>query len=134
MMAYNPDIVVGAWAGNTGPNGAGHPISAFGVNVGSTILREFINSLPGSMKDWYSRPAGIVDGHGCPGQSAHEIFLDGTQNGVDCSGAQTTPTPTTPSPQPSAPPAPSPVAPSPQPSTGPKFSPQPSPSPVPTPA
>jgi membrane peptidoglycan carboxypeptidase len=124
MMAYNPDIVVGAWGGNTQANGAGTAISAFGVNVGSTMLREFINGLPSNMHDWYSRPSGIVDGKGCPGQSdQHEIFLDGTQNGVDCSGATPTPTPTNP---PS--PSPSPVVPSPLPSV---IQPKPSPTPPP---
>jgi membrane peptidoglycan carboxypeptidase len=129
MMAYNPNIVVGAWGGNTGPNGAGKPVSAFGVNVGSTILREFINSLPPNYRDWYQRPPGIVDGKGCPGQpdASHEIFLEGTK--PDCTGSQPSPTPVTPSPQlPSPPPVPSPL-PSPLPSVVPKPSPTPSPAP-----
>jgi len=82
MMAYNPDIVVGAWAGNTGPNGAGKPISAFGTNVGSSVLREFINGLPANMRDWYQRPPGITQG------KSGEIYLAGTENmpGNDCAG------------------------------------------------
>jgi penicillin-binding protein 1A len=82
MMAYNPDVVVGAWAGNTGANGAGKPISAFGTNVGSTMLREFINGLPSSMTGWYQRPAGITQG------KSGEIYLAGTENlpGNDCAG------------------------------------------------
>jgi membrane peptidoglycan carboxypeptidase len=82
MMAYNADIVVGAWAGNTGPNGAGKAISAFGTNVGSSVLREFINGLPTSMRDWYQRPAGIAQG------KSGEIYLAGTENmpGNDCAG------------------------------------------------
>src|SRR5262249_19205790 len=39
IMAYNPDIVVGVWVGNTGPNGKGGLIRAFGENVGLTIMR-----------------------------------------------------------------------------------------------
>jgi membrane peptidoglycan carboxypeptidase len=129
MMAYNPNIVVGAWGGNTGANGAGKPVRAFGVNVGSTVLREFINSLPSNFREWYQRPSGIVDGKGCPGQpdASHEIFLEGTK--ADCTGSKPTPTPTTPSPQtPSPPPVPSPL-PSPIPSVKPPPSPPPSPSP-----
>jgi hypothetical protein len=82
MMAYNPDIVVGAWAGNTGPNGGGKPISAFGVNVGSSILREFINGLPASFHDWYATPPGISKG------KSGEIYLAGTEGlqGNDCAG------------------------------------------------
>jgi membrane peptidoglycan carboxypeptidase len=82
MMAYNPDIVVGAWAGNTGPNGAGKPVSAFGVNVGSTVLREFINGLSASFHDWYAAPPGISKG------KSGEIYLAGTEGlaGNDCAG------------------------------------------------
>ena len=82
MMAYNPDIVVGAWAGNTGPNGAGKPISAFGTHVGSTMLRSFINGLPANMGGWYQRPAGITQG------KSGEIYLAGTEGlqGNDCAG------------------------------------------------
>ena len=59
MMAYNPDIVVGAWGGNTGPNGAGKPVRAFGTNVGSTILREFVNSLPGNFRSEHAFVNGV---------------------------------------------------------------------------
>ena len=77
MMAYNPDIVVGAWAGNTGPSGKGQPTTAFGVNVGSTISAHFINGLPHDLSHWYSRPSGLV-------QRGGELFLPGTQ-GNPCS-------------------------------------------------
>ena len=131
MMAYNPDIVVGAWGGNTGPNGAGKPVRAFGTNVGSTILREFVNSLPGNFRDWYSRPSGLVDGKGCPGQpdASHELFLEGTK--PDCTGSQPSPTPTTPSPS-ALPPSvkPSPLPSVPPPPSPPPASPKPSPSPT----
>jgi penicillin-binding protein 2D len=123
MMAYNSDIVVGAWAGNTAPNtengGAGKDISAFGTEVGQYILGPFINGLPGSMSNWYKRPDGIATGNGCPGDSGtgsaggSEIFLAGTQNGLNCPPPSPTPTPSaaptaTPTPQPSTMPSPSP--------------------------
>jgi len=78
MMAYSPDIVVGAWAGNTGPDGKGGPTSAYGVNVGQTISARFINGLPRSLSHWYARPAGLVQGSG------GELFLPGTQS-TSCS-------------------------------------------------
>jgi penicillin-binding protein 1A len=152
MMAYNPDIVVGAWAGNTSPNtvnnGAGYcpasqprcaspgAISAFGTETGTVILGPFINGLPSSMSDWYKRPDGIANGPGCSGSSGGaEIYLNGTQNGVNCPTPSPTPTPTaTPTPSPSRTPTPtirptivaSPT-PSPSPSRRPLVSPSPSP-------
>jgi penicillin-binding protein 1A len=74
MMAYSPDIVVGAWAGNTGADGKGAPTAAFGTDVGKTIEARFINGLPGDYSHWYSQPAGLVRAHG------GELFLPGTQN------------------------------------------------------
>jgi len=79
MMAYSPDIVVGAWAGSTGPDGKGAPTSAFGVNVGQTISARFINGLPRSLGHWYTRPGGLVQG------PAGELFLPGTQS-ASCAG------------------------------------------------
>jgi membrane peptidoglycan carboxypeptidase len=107
MMAYNPDIVVGAWGGNTEAGGGGKQISVFGTEVGQTTLAEFINSLPNNMRHWYSRPDGIVDGHGCKGtdDSSHEIFLTGTEDQSGCPSPSPTPSP---SPSPSA--SPTPVA------------------------
>ena len=150
MMAYNPDIVVGAWAGNTSPNNvnggdgycpASQPrcaspgaISAFGTETGTVILGPFINGLPSSMGDWYKRPDGIVNGSGCSG-SGGEIYLAGTQSGVNCPTPTPTPTPTaTPSPTPSETPTPTirPTAtPTPTPSPSPSRRPQASPSPTP---
>jgi membrane peptidoglycan carboxypeptidase len=129
MMAYNPDIVVGAWGGNTAANGGGQSIRAFGVNVGSTVLAEFINGLPNSYRAWYSQPDGLVSGPGCPGMddAKHELFLPGTK--PNCSGGP----PSTPSPaaSPTAAPSPSPVIiPSSLPSPSPIL---PPPSPVPSP-
>ena len=82
MMAYSPDVVVGAWAGNTGANGAGKPVAAFGVNVGSTISAEFINGLPPSFNHWYARPDGLTQTRG------GELLLAGTESlASTCSGA-----------------------------------------------
>ncbi len=105
MMAYSPDIVVGAWAGNTVAGGGGKSISTFGTEVGQTTLAEFINGLPQDYRSWYRRPDGLVDGRGSPGMddAAHELFLPGTES-LRCS---TTPSPSpTPSPTPSATPTP----------------------------
>jgi membrane peptidoglycan carboxypeptidase len=116
MMAYNPDIVVGAWAGNTSPNtvngGDGYcpaaqphcaspgAVSAFGTETGEFILAPFINGLPSSMSDWFKRPDGIVNGTGC-GSGGNEIYLAGTQGGVNCPTPPPTPVPTaTPTPTP----------------------------------
>lgn len=128
MMAYNPNIVVGAWGGNTVANGGGGNISAFGVNVGQTVLAEFINGLPRSYGGWYSQPDGLTTGPGCPGMddAKHELFLPGTK--PDCTGGpqpspSPEPSPSAAAPPPSAPPipppptvpiAPPPASPSPQ--------------------
>jgi len=77
MMAYNKDIVVGTWAGNTGQNGAGRAISAFGVNTGQTMLANFINGLPADWSHWYQKPADLVSKNG-------ELFLAGTQDSAAC--------------------------------------------------
>ncbi|TMC73466.1 MAG: hypothetical protein E6J18_02195 [Chloroflexi bacterium] len=123
IMAYNPDIVVGVWVGNTAPNGRGGLIQAFGESVGSTIMARFVNALPGNMRDWYKQPPGIV--HGC-GAQAGEIFLSGTQG---CTPGTPTATPSaSPTASPSETPSASPVA-----SPSPPPSPQPSPVPTPSP-
>jgi membrane peptidoglycan carboxypeptidase len=116
MMAYNPKIVIGSWAGNTGPNG--HAMRAFGTNVGSTITAQFINSLPDTYRGWYpGSPDGLVRGGGCSNQS-NELYLQGTESGLSCPTPTPTPTPSfTPTPAPSQTIAPTPsqpvVAPSP---------------------
>src|SRR5438445_9047696 len=120
IMAYNPDIVVGVWIGNTAPNGGGGLIRAYGENVGLTIMKRFVNSLPPSMHSWYQRPAGVVQG--CGGD-ASDPFLQGA-----CTAT----------PQPSASPSPSPsalpsVLPSRLPSIHPSASTSPSPSSSPSP-
>jgi len=126
IMAYNPDVVAGVWVGNTGPNGKGGLIRAYGENVGLTIMRRFVNALPSSMRDWYSRPSGVTTG--CGGDN-RDPFLPGSQ----C----------TPSAKPSASPSPSPsasaspsgtpsIVPTPLPSPSPPPSPSPSPKPAPS--
>ena len=60
IMAYNPNIVIGTWVGNTAPNGGGGYITAFGESVGSTLMAYFVNGLPGSMRSWYQQPSGIA--------------------------------------------------------------------------
>jgi len=118
ILAYNPDVVVGVWVGNTGPNGKGGLIRAYGENVGLTTMRIFINALPGNMRDWYGQPSGVKIG--C-GTDSRDPFL---------AGACTSPTPSSsPSPSPSASPSGSPSA---SPSPSPKPSPSPSPKPSPT--
>jgi len=79
MLAYSPDIVVGAWAGNTGQNGRGQPTSAFGTDVGSTISAEFLNALPAGYSRWYSQPSGLVK------TRSGELALPGTES--LCGGA-----------------------------------------------
>jgi penicillin-binding protein 1A len=124
IMAYNPDIVVGVWVGNTAPDGGGGLIHAFGESVGSTIMARFVNALPPSMQDWYKQPPGIV--HGC-GAQAQEIFLSGTQG---CTPGSPTASPTA---SPSSLPTASPSE-APSPSAAPIPSPSPAPSPEPTPS
>ena len=119
VMAYNPDIVIGTWVGNTAPNGGGGHILAFGESVGSSLLRYFVNGLPSKMRDWYSQPNGLV--HACGGS---ELFLVGTEN--MCASPTPSPSPSgSPSSRPSITPLPSPT---------PIPSPSPLPSPQPTPA
>jgi membrane peptidoglycan carboxypeptidase len=121
IMAYNPDIAIGVWVGNTGPNGKGGLIRAYGENVGLTIMKRFVNALPSNMRDWYSRPAGVKIG--CGGDS-QDPFLPGA-----CTASPK------PSSSPSASPSSSPSAsPSSSPSTAPPASPSPSSAPSPPPA
>src|SRR5581483_8143546 len=133
VMAYNPDIAIGTWVGNTGANGKGGFINAFGESVGSSLLSYFVNGLPGNMRDWYTQPSWIVKG--CGGD---EIFLQGTQN--QCNQASPSPSgsPTaSPSASPSAGASPSPSASpsqSPPPASPPPASPPPPPPPSPQPS
>jgi penicillin-binding protein 1A len=141
IMAYNPNIVVGVWVGNTAPNGGGGLIRAFGESVGQTVMRRFVNALPPSMRDWYSMPSGVV--RGC-GSDSQDPFLPGactspTPSTAPCASASPSPSPSpspAASPCPGATPSPS-VLPSVLPSVSPSVLPSPSPpppSPSPSPA
>ena len=121
IMAYNPDIVIGVWVGNTAPNGGGGLIRAYGENVGLTIMKRFVNALPSGMHNWYAKPAGVVQG--CGGDS-QDPFLQGA-----CTAS---PSPSSsPSPSPSGSPS---VLPSILPSILPSASPSASPSAQPSPS
>ncbi len=110
MMAYAPNIVVGAWVGHTGP-GNQNMNGVFGTDVGRTVLRDFINNgLPqaGIPAAGFQRPPGLVEGPACRSASSSpdttassvELYLPGTESA--CPRATPTPTPTpTPSPSPS---------------------------------
>jgi membrane peptidoglycan carboxypeptidase len=121
IMAYNPEIVVGVWVGNTAPNGGGGRITAYGERVGQTVMKRFVNGLPNNMRGWYSRPSGVAQGCGSDRQ---DPFLQGT-----C--ASPTPTSPSPSPSPSASPSPSTL---PSPSILPSILPSPIASPSPSPS
>jgi membrane peptidoglycan carboxypeptidase len=128
IMAYNPEIVIGVWIGNTAPNGGGGRIKAYGENVGRSTMKRFVNALPQKMGGWYTRPSGLQSCGGDPSPALP--------------GGCPTPTPSpSPSPSPSASALPTPsilpsilpspfASPSPPP---PSPSPQPSPSPAPAP-
>ena len=138
ILAYNPNIVVGVWVGNTAPNGGGGLITAYGEQVGKTTMKRFINALPGNMRDWYSQPPGVTKG--CNGANTQYIFLAGGCNATPSPVASASPTAspsaspsTSPSasasPVPSPSPSPSPTLPaSPSPASPPPASPAPSPS------
>ena len=127
IMAYNPDIVVGVWVGNTAPNGGGGLIRAYGENVGLTTMKRFVNALPSNMRDWYSQPSGIV--RGC-GSDTQDPFLAGV-----CTASPKPSSSASPTAAPSASPTASPsTAAVPSPSPSPVPSPSPAPSPVPSPS
>src|SRR5437868_2415659 len=116
MMAYSPNLVIGAWVGHTGP-GDQNMHGVFGTMVGSSVLRDFINnglSQANFKVESFQRPSGLVDGPPCQNNanvspstspsasptrganvgSEKEIYLPGTE----CA-AVATPTPS-PSPTP----------------------------------
>jgi len=126
IMAYNPDIVIGVWVGNTAPNGGGGLIRAYGENVGLTIMKRFVNGLPTNMRNWYSRPAGVLQG--CSGDS-QDPFLQGA-----CTPTPSPSSSPSPSPSPSALPSALPsVLPSILPTASAQASPSPSAQPTPSP-
>jgi membrane peptidoglycan carboxypeptidase len=67
MMAYSPNLVIGAWVGHTGP-GNQNMNGVFGTMVGSSVLRDFINnglSQANFKVESFQRPGGLVDGPPC---------------------------------------------------------------------
>lgn len=147
MMAYSPNLVIGAWVGHTGP-GNQDMNGVYGSMVGSSVLKDFINnglSQAHFTVEPFKRPDGLLDGPPCastataspsasPSASASasssssekELYLPGTE----CKPAPT-PSPT-PSPSPSdlLSPLPS-IVPS---GITPSPSPSPTPAPTPTPS
>src|SRR3989440_1497699 len=119
MMAYAPNLVVGAWVGHTASNSDMNGV--YGSMVGSSTLRDFINNGLATAHfsvETFQRPSGLVDGRPCadnsnvsssPSTSASpsgsaknvgsekEIFLPGTE----CKPAPTPSPSPTPSPLPS---------------------------------
>ena len=153
MMAYTPNLVIGAWVGHTGP-GNQDMNGVYGSMVGSSVLKDFINN--GLTQAHFSvetakRPDGLIDGPPCgnnanvspssspsPSASASsagsskELYLPGTE----CKAAPTpSPTPT-PSPSDLLSPLPS-IVPSgitPSPSASPSATTAPTPTPTPAPS
>src|SRR5438270_4112001 len=67
MMAYSPNLVIGAWVGHTGP-GNQNMNGVFGTMVGSSVLKDFINNglTQANFKvESFQRPSGLVDGQPC---------------------------------------------------------------------
>ena len=67
MMAYSPNLVLGAWVGHTGP-GDQNMHGVYGTMVGSSVLRDFINnglSQANFKVEGFQRPSGLVDGSPC---------------------------------------------------------------------
>src|SRR5256886_8052733 len=121
MMAYAPNLVIGAWVGHTGP-GNSNMNGVYGTMVGSSVLRDFINNGLGQAHfsvETFKRPDGLIDGPPCassvstspsasPSASASasagsrssekELYLPGTE----CKPAPTPPPRATPLPPPLA--------------------------------
>jgi membrane peptidoglycan carboxypeptidase len=157
MMAYSPNLVIGAWVGHTGP-GNQDMNGVFGSMVGSSVLKDFINnglSQAHFTVETFKRPDGLVDGPPCANNanvspsaspsptaggsstgSSKELYLPGTE----CKAAPTPSATATPSPSPSPLDSvvpsivPSGITPSPSASASASAAPTPTPSPAATPA
>jgi membrane peptidoglycan carboxypeptidase len=150
MMAYSPNLVIGAWVGHTGP-GNQNMNGVFGTMVGSSVLKDFINNGLSQAKfkvESFQRPSGLIDGPPCQNNanvspstspsgsptsgsskvgSEKELYLPGTE----CAAPAATPSPSaSPSPSPSLLPSvvPSGVLGSPSPSPSASTTPTPTPS------
>jgi len=142
MMAYAPNIVVGAWVGHTGP-GDSNMNGVYGTMVGSSVLRDFINnglSQAGIPVMNFQRPSGLVDGNPCQpaeGQAASvdpsevELYLPGTETQCPKPTPTPSPSPTASDLLPSVLPSILPLV---TPTPTPASSPTPSPTPTPTPS
>ncbi len=157
MMAYSPNLVIGAWVGHTGP-GDQNMHGVFGTMVGSSVLRDFINTgLPQAnfKVENFQRPSGLVDGAPCQNNanispsaspsaspsdnpnvgSERELYLPGTEcvapTPSPSASASATPTPIIPVCQ-TPTPTPTPGR-TPTPTASPSASPSASPTPTPTP-
>jgi membrane peptidoglycan carboxypeptidase len=151
MMAYSPNLVMGAWVGNTSGDGSANMDGVYGTMVGSSVLRDFINnglSQANFKVESFQQPSGLISGPPCrnnsnvnPSASASastsaspsgragsekELYLPGTE----CTA------PTAPSPSPSVSIVPSvlatpslPVCPTPTPTSTPGLTPTPPPTP-----
>jgi len=144
MMAYAPNLVIGAWVGHTGP-GNQDMNGVYGTMVGSSVLRDFINNGLTQAHfsiETFKRPDGLIDGPPCassasasPSSSASASPSASSSNSSEkelyLPGTECKPAPT-PSPSPS--PSPSDLL-SPLPSIVPSgITPSPSPSPTPAPS
>src|SRR2546422_1937223 len=137
MMAYAPNLVIGAWVGHTGP-GNSNMNGVYGTMVGSSVLRDFINNGLGQANfrvESFQRPSGLVDGPPCADNSnvspttsaspsASPSRNVGSEKEVYLPGTECKPAPT---PSPSPTPLPSLV-----PSIVPSLLPTPTPSPSPS--
>ena len=158
MMAYAPNIVVGAWVGHTGP-GDQNMKSVFGTMVGGSVLKDFINNgLPQANipVQNFQQPDGLISGPPCgndsnvspsastsPGSSSNaggsekELYLPGTECKVAATPSASASATPKPSPSvitlPTCLPTPSPILGSPSPTPTPTPTPTPSPKPSPTP-
>jgi membrane peptidoglycan carboxypeptidase len=150
MMAYSPNLVIGAWVGHTGP-GNQDMNGVYGSMVGSSVLKDFINNgltQAHFSVETFKRPDGLIDGPPCasnanvspstspspsPSPSPSGSSSSSSEKDLYLPGTECKPAPT-PSPSPS--PSPSDLL-SPLPSIVPSGilpSPTPTPTPTPTPA
>src|SRR5436190_1952139 len=137
MMAYAPNLVVGAWVGHTGP-GNSNMNGVYGSMVGSSTLRDFINNGLATAHfsvESFQRPSGLIDGPPCADNSnvspttsaspsASPSKNVGSEKEVYLPGTECKPAPT-PSPSPT-------LLPSVVPSIVPSLLPTPTPSPSPS--
>jgi membrane peptidoglycan carboxypeptidase len=87
MMAYTPNLVIGAWVGHTGP-GDQNMHGVYGTMVGSSVLRDFINnglSQANFKVESFQRPSGLVDGTAC--QNNANISPSGSPSPSPSSGS-----------------------------------------------